>query len=387
VATPVNARDRFNSPRRPCPICGGWDGGNPDCSGYYGSTPGVVFCGASNWAGALVRDNNGNYRHWTGPGTCKCGLAHKQDISSSYQSQQPNNKSDGKPNMNSTSAPDTDKEEIPGWQGGPPPEDWNWEWNPKWKVEETFHYKKADNSHAFDVLRILTGLRLIESGKPDKTVRQRHMNGSGHYKYSVPGELVTLYRLPQLLSADPALPVIIAEGEPKVKALAQLGFVATCNPMGAGKWRDEFSQHFKGRTVFIWPDNDRAGSDHARLVKESLGRAGVTAHILSELAATLPPKGDVVDWVKVPGNDAVKLKAELDKFKPAKHRYHESELEEIPPVEWLLEPFIQDRALNMLSGPSGTGKSYIALNWAKELSKKYNVLYIAVEDYSSTRNG
>jgi archaellum biogenesis ATPase FlaH len=380
VATPVNARDRFNSPHRPCPICGGWDGGNPDCSGYYGSTPGVVFCGASNWAGALVRDNNGNYRHWIGAGTCKCGLAHRQDISSSsYQSQQPDNKSDGKPNMNSTSAPDTDKEEIPGWQGGPPPEDWTWEWNPKWKIEDTYRYKNAEGKDTFEVIRILTGM--TKNGKPDKTFRQRHRNGNGRYKYTVPEELRGLYALPQLLSADPKEPVIIAEGERKVKALLKLGFAATCAPMGTGAWRDDYSRFLTGRVIFLWPDNDEAGNKYMLGVKESLGRAGVTAHILSELAATLPPKGDVVDWLKVPGNDAAMLQAELGKFKPAKMLWSLTDLEKFPKPQWLIEGVIKKNSIAVLVGPPKCGKSFYSLMLALMIAAAGgHVVYIGAED-------
>ena len=46
------------------------------------------------------------------------------------------------------------------------------------------------------------------------------------------------YRLPQLLNADEA---IVYEGEKDAERLVALGFVATTNSGGAGKWRPEFA--------------------------------------------------------------------------------------------------------------------------------------------------
>ena len=68
------------------------------------------------------------------------------------------------------------------------------------------------------------------------------------------------YRLPELLAADPALPVFIVEGEQDADALRAIGLVATCNPGGAaehkdkakpyrGKWLADYSEHLRGRNM------------------------------------------------------------------------------------------------------------------------------------------
>lgn len=44
-----------------------------------------------------------------------------------------------------------------------------------------------------------------------------------------------LYRLPELLSSDPAQIVFVAGGEKDVDRLGQEGLIATCNPFGGGK--------------------------------------------------------------------------------------------------------------------------------------------------------
>ena len=63
-----------------------------------------------------------------------------------------------------------------------------------------------------------------------------------------------LYRLPELLSADPSFPVFIVEGEKDVDALRAIGVTAVCNPMGALKWRDEYGVYFKGADVVVLRD-------------------------------------------------------------------------------------------------------------------------------------
>ena len=76
--------------------------------------------------------------------------------------------------------------------------------------------------------------------------------------------------------------------------LARLGIVATCNPGGAGKWRDAFADQLAGADVVVLPDHDKAGRDHAQAVARSL--AGKAARIrLFELPG-LADKGDASDW-------------------------------------------------------------------------------------------
>lgn len=40
------------------------------------------------------------------------------------------------------------------------------------------------------------------------------------------------------------------------------------------------------------------------------------------------------------------------------------DLDRLPEPQWLLAPFILDKSLNVLVGPSGTGKSFLALDWS-----------------------
>lgn len=80
-----------------------------------------------------------------------------------------------------------------------------------------------------------------------------------------------LYRLPRLVEAmDDGRRVWIVEGEKDVQTLERHGEVATCCPMGAGKWRPEFDAYFLELDVTIVADRDTPGEKHARTVAAAL---------------------------------------------------------------------------------------------------------------------
>jgi hypothetical protein len=89
-----------------------------------------------------------------------------------------------------------------------------------------------------------------------------------------------LYRFPELAAAGDRAPVWVVEGEKDVDALAALGFVATCNPGGAGKWRTEYGEALRGRDIIIVPDADEPGRKHALDVARSLLREAKSVSVL-----------------------------------------------------------------------------------------------------------
>ena len=94
-------------------------------------------------------------------------------------------------------------------------------------------------------------------------------------------------------------PILIPEGEKHVDRLTELGFVATCNPMGAGKWRACYSDYFRTADAVILPDNDQAGRAHARQVAEALLSVAASVRVLE--FSGVPDKGDVIDWLNNDG--------------------------------------------------------------------------------------
>jgi hypothetical protein len=126
-----------------------------------------------------------------------------------------------------------------------------------------------------------------------KDFRQRRPDGRGGWTWNLTDTRIVPYRLPELIASTGT--VYIVEGEKDADRLASLGLTATCNPMGAGKWRGDFRDHLRGRVVVILPDNDDAGRAHTEQVAASLHPVVSRVEILE--LPDLPPKGDVSDWL------------------------------------------------------------------------------------------
>ncbi|MGI8761310.1 MAG: AAA family ATPase [Jatrophihabitantaceae bacterium] len=117
---------------------------------------------------------------------------------------------------------------------------------------------------AHAVYRYDNGRQVIRSDA--KEFRQAHTDA--------PAEL---YRLSKVRAAVAAgRPVFVVEGEKDVHALETLGVVATCSPMGAGKWSKIDPAPLYGGKVLVVADQDGPGRAHAAEVAASLaGRADV----------------------------------------------------------------------------------------------------------------
>lgn len=167
----------------------------------------------------------------------------------------------------------------------------------------TYDYKDEKNNLLFQVVR-----------QPGHKFRQRKPDGHGGWIWNLQGVRRVLYRLPELVGASPADAVaFVCEGEKDTDNLRRLGVVATTNPGGAGKWRDDYSIFLKDWDVVVLPDNDGPGRNHASLVRRSLH--GV-AHSVRVLALPgLGDKGDVSDWIAGGGTRAKLL--ELVELLPA----------------------------------------------------------------------
>jgi P4 family phage/plasmid primase-like protien len=112
-------------------------------------------------------------------------------------------------------------------------------------------------------------------------------------KRGIKGVQRVLYRLAEVI---PAQSVCITEGEKNADDLAKLGFVATTNPFGAGKWRDEYSDTLRGKDVVVFGDigdADRKGERHTQTVLPSLSGK------VRSLKHAIQPDGfhDVSDWI------------------------------------------------------------------------------------------
>ena len=146
-----------------------------------------------------------------------------------------------------------------------------------------------------------------------KDFRQRRPDGKGGWICNLKETRLVLYRLPEVI-ASPL--VYIVEGEKDVETLRKNDLTASCSPMGAGKWRKEYSEFLRDKTVIILPDNDESGRKHALQVANSL--YGIAKEIVIVELPNLQPKGDVTDYLNNGGTiDAlIDLAGRADAWQP-----------------------------------------------------------------------
>ncbi|MDQ3902018.1 MAG: hypothetical protein M3319_16780 [Actinomycetota bacterium] len=95
--------------------------------------------------------------------------------------------------------------------------------------------------------------------EPKRFRQCRPSTVNADWVWNMEGVSRILYRLPELAQADPARPVLTAEGEKDVDQLCKEGFVATTSPQGAGNWKHVDARPLHGRHVIIVADHDNPG--------------------------------------------------------------------------------------------------------------------------------
>lgn len=213
-----------------------------------------------------------------------------------------------------------------------------------------------------------TGTVLYQAVRYDnpKTFRQRRVMPDGSVSWGLDGVRLVLYRLPELLAADPVMTVFVVEGEKDVDRLIALDLVATTSAMGAGKWRNEYAEMLRDRHVVVIPDNDRPGREHADDVVASL--LGVAASVKLMPLDGLPEKGDVSDWIDA-GHTAYDLEvkaAEIDSMGKPRPEYPIRTLAELMaqehvPNAQILEGLVWKGKIHWLFARAGTGKTVWSL--------------------------
>ena len=149
-------------------------------------------------------------------------------------------------------------------------------------TEQTYDYRDEQGELLFQAVR-----------RKPKDFRQRRPDGNGGWVWNLKDTRRVLYHLQELVE-NPDRAVFVVEGEKDVETLRSQGLLATCNPGGAGKWRDEYSQTLSGRIVAILPDNDSVGVKHAHEVAQNLKPLAAQVRVIT--LPELPEKGDVTDW-------------------------------------------------------------------------------------------
>jgi hypothetical protein len=221
-----------------------------------------------------------------------------------------------------------------------------------------------------------------------KSFPQRRPDGNGGWIWKLGDTRRVLYRLPNVLSAARQhKPIYVVEGEKDVQAVERAGAVATCNPGGAGKWRDEYADALVGASkIIIVADDDQAGYDHAREVAASCRSRRVPVEIVKAAKGK-----DVHDHLAAGlGLDALVPSGpdprEPDQYSTpqgdpryAGRRVDIAALLARPdtPTRWRCHEIVADGTLTILTGRSGDGKSWLALRLAAGVARGEVVAGIA----------
>jgi len=196
---------------------------------------------------------------------------------------------------------------------------------PERKIVAVYSYVDESGKLLFEVVRY-----------EPKAFAQRRPDGNGGWVWNLEGVRRVLYKLPDVLRAvESGETIFIVEGEKDADALGGLGLVATTNPHGAGKWRDDYSETLKGAHVAIIPDNDEPGRKHAESVARSLWGKASSIKVVELSGDSVK---DVSDWLKAGGTreQLQELVAQAPEWRPAPAVTYE-ELREIF-ARWLYLP-------------------------------------------------
>jgi putative DNA primase/helicase len=312
--------DQRFSAAHPCPICGGHDrdkrGKGARCFGYMSGNGNHAHCTRDEHAGQLAQNTTSETYPHLMEGPCKCGVTHRE----------------------ARSQPD------------------------RGVIVATYPYLDHSGKLLFEAVRYMP-----------KRFSQRRPDGAGGWKWNLVGIQRVPYRLPELLAAPPDQVVLIPEGEKDVDNLRALGFVATCNPCGAGKWAaiaPIAAPILRGRQVVVLPDSDDhgQGQKHADQVVDSCRAAGAKV-------CQLPmPEGfkDVSDWLAA-GGTAQELRETIVAALNAPlvaTRTQVTRLTDVKAVrvDWLWKHRIPYSAVTVFDGDPGLGKSTLTLDIAARLT-------------------
>jgi hypothetical protein len=264
-----------------------------------------------------------------------------------------------------------------------------------WNFIEEYIYLDADGKPYRKIKKLLEA-----NGK--KQFPQYRYN-DGEWISGTKNQEPVPYNLPEV---NKATLVLIAEGEKDCNNLTRLGFVASCNPGGAGNWTDSLSQYFVGKEIIILPENDKPGKKHGLKVATILYGKARSIKVIQ--LPGLPEKGDVSDFI-ARFNDPDDAVDELSllvnaavEWTPEKENLEELEAEEksrfklvhvgelvVRAAVFLIKGLLEADSLALIFGDPGTFKSFLAIAWACSVTtgktfmgravKQGPVVYIAGE--------
>ena len=234
------------------------------------------------------------------------------------------------------------------------------------QIETVYPYEDSDGNTLFEVVRF--------RNPKDFRQRRRKKDGQG-FVWDIKGVATTLYHLPEVLKSND---VLVVEGEKDVDRLRGLGFTATTNPQGAGKWLDAYTDVLAGKNVTIIPDNDNPGRQHAQTVARAL--FGKVKDLRVVPIPGVPNGGDISDWLDKQPEDSEKAAETLSQIIDGTPIWEDKpQIEAVEAVEFvettlddaedIVSGLLSPESLLVLGGPNKSNKSNLAYNMATALSR------------------
>jgi hypothetical protein len=259
-------------------------------------------------------------------------------------------------------------------------------------TEQVYSYHDLTGSVVFEVVRYYNnGEKLFYQRRP--TANGDYIKGLGKGKDKVS---LVLYNYPEVANGIlEQREIFVVEGEKDVETLKKQGLIATCNPMGAGKWQESYNTMLKDAHVIILSDNDDIGKAHGDTVARKLH--GIATDVRLVDLPHLPPKGDVSDWL-VQGNtakDLLRICRETPLYEPNLHspvQVPKTPLKtpindstqviepiktvtlaqimatEMQPIEWIIDGLLALGSFNVIAARPKQGKSWLALSMSLSVS-------------------
>lgn len=233
MSTAVDPSNRFTA-ELPCPVCGGYAslgrGKGKRCDGYRTADGAAAFCARVDSDKSV-----GHLFHHYLFGRCGCRATHNP------------------------------------WENAPPEVRERRRDLQERRIVATYDYSDEAGKLLFQVVRF-----------DPKDFRQRRPGGAGDWIWNVRDVRLVPYHLHEIVAAATADdPIYVCEGEKDADRVRALGLAASCNPMGAKKWRSEYADHFRGASdVRVVADRDRDGYQHATQVAASLRAVGARVVVL-----------------------------------------------------------------------------------------------------------
>lgn len=171
------------------------------------------------------------------------------------------------------------------------------------RVVAEYIYTDENNKPLYKVMRF----------EPKNFVQAKYDNGNWIFKMT--GVNYVPYNLPNVIKSNI---VYFVEGEKDANNLNSLGLVATTTAGGAASFKKralEYVKWLKSKTVYIIPDNDKAGYKYAEDIKDALlknATKDVKILKLNKILPELKEKQDISDVLKEYGpQDTLKILEKL----------------------------------------------------------------------------